>query len=104
MIQTNTKQANLSVSSSTEMGTSDYQPGGACNCIKGRWTGRIKESVTDPSGLGRWAGHILYGKKDNNIVIITAYRPVKDSGFQTSYQQQWQILRHRNTANPDVRI
>jgi hypothetical protein len=63
MIQINTKQANLSVRSSTEMGISDYQSGGVCNCITGRWTGRIKESVTDPSGLGRWAGHILYGKK-----------------------------------------
>jgi hypothetical protein len=57
------KHANLITSSSIENGATDYQPGGVANCVTGNWTGRIIETVQDPSGLGRWAGHILNGKK-----------------------------------------
>jgi hypothetical protein len=66
-------QARLATSSSLDTGPTDYQPGGVCNCVTGSWTGRIIETTCDPSGLGRWAGHILIGRKAHNIVIITAY-------------------------------
>jgi hypothetical protein len=102
-IQKINKQANLSVCSSTEVGSSDYQPGGVASCITGKWTGRITETINDPSGLGRWAGHIIHGGKDNNIVVITAYRPTKSLGFQTNYQQQWRMLRNNNDPKPDPR-
>jgi hypothetical protein len=65
------KQANLAVSSSNAAGHTDYQPGGVATCINSKWTGRILEQINDSSGLGRWAGHILNGKENNNIVVIT---------------------------------
>jgi hypothetical protein len=98
-----TKQAHLAVASSIEVGTSEYQPGGVCSCVTSRWTGCIKETINDPSGLGRWAGHILYGKQNKNIVLITAYRPVKAAGCQTTYQQQCRIIRNTNSPDPDPR-
>jgi hypothetical protein len=41
IIQTELKQANLLVSRSNDIGTSDYQPGGIASCITGKYTGRI---------------------------------------------------------------
>jgi hypothetical protein len=103
IIKAQTNQANLSVSSSNEAGTSNYQPGGVASCVTGKWTGRVIKSFTDTSGLGRWSGHILIGKQQKHIVILTAYRPTKSKGFNTNYQQQWRILRNRGVENPDPR-
>jgi hypothetical protein len=53
------KQANLSVANSNEVGTTEYQPGDVATCVVGKYNGRIIEQIIDPTGLGRWAGHIL---------------------------------------------
>jgi hypothetical protein len=60
-------------------------------------------TIYDQIGLGRWAGHILIGKNSRHIVIITAYRPVSSSGFNTTFQQQWRLLRNRSIDHPDPR-
>jgi hypothetical protein len=103
IVKTQTNQANLSVSCSNEAGATDYQPGGVASCVTGRWAGRVIENFTDTSGLGRWSGHILIGKQQQHIVILTAYRPTKSQGFNTNYQQQWRILRNKGIKNPDPR-
>jgi hypothetical protein len=96
------QQANLAVSNSQDIGNTDYQPGGVANCINNKWTGRVIEQIHDPSGLGRWTGHILNGKSQQNIIIVTAYRPIKATGFQTTFQQQWRLLRRQsNDLNND---
>jgi hypothetical protein len=100
MLQKTTRQANLSVSSSTECGTSDYQPGGVASCITGKWTGRIIEAITDTTNMGRWSGHILLGKQQQHAVIISAYQSTKSQGYNTTYQQQWRIIRNRDQNNP----
>jgi hypothetical protein len=103
ILKQNVQQSHISASSSTEVGCEEYQPGGVASCITGKWTGNIIETISDKSGLGRWAGHIIAGKNNKNIVIITAYRPVKATGFLTTYQQQWRILRQQNDPNPTPR-
>jgi hypothetical protein len=103
LIKQRTHQANLVTSSSQETGTSIYQPGGVSTCIMGNWTGRIVDTVQDLSGLGRWAGHILIGNNTCHIVVITAYRPVISTGFNTVYQQQWRLMRNQNIDKPDPR-
>jgi hypothetical protein len=103
IIQTHLKQANMSVAGSSEGSITNYQPGGVTNCIAGKYTGRIIEHIHDESGLGRWAGHVLLGTNNKNIVILTAYRPTKSDGFNTTYQQQWRILRTQHHPNPDPR-
>jgi hypothetical protein len=97
------QQAQLSVASSNDTGTSNYQPGGVASCITGKLTGRIIEQINDTSGLGRWAGHILIGKHNKHIAVITAYRPTKSTGHNTNYQQQWRILRNRDNNDPEPR-
>jgi hypothetical protein len=80
------KHANLTVTSSNEVGSTNYQPGGVASCVTGNWTGCIVKSITDSSELGRWAGHRILGKNNRNIPILTAYRSVKANGLHTSYQ------------------
>jgi hypothetical protein len=97
------QQACLTTGNSLEVGTTKYQPGGTASRILGKWTGRILSTLTDTSGLGRWTGHLLIGKNNFQIAILTAYRPVLNNGYNTSYQQQWRILRNENTHDPDPR-
>jgi hypothetical protein len=97
------KQANLCTSSCIAASMSQYQPGGVANCITGKWTGRIMDYIKDQSGMARWTGHILMGKNQQNIAVITAYRPTKAMGSQTTYQQQWRIIRNQYEGNPDPR-
>jgi hypothetical protein len=98
-----TKQAHISTSCSLDTGPTDYQPGGVCTGVLGKCTGRIVETFTDPSGLGRWAGHLLIGSGTSSIAVITAYRPIRSQGIGTTYQQQWRLLRHAEKENPEPR-
>jgi hypothetical protein len=102
-IKATRKQANLSISTCIEPGATDYQPGGTCTCITGKYTGRIIEQITDKSGLGRWPGHLLIGHRHQHIAILTAYLPTKSDGFNTAYQQQWRHLRMKGITSPDTR-
>jgi hypothetical protein len=97
------KQANMATCSSTEVGCGEYLPGGIASCVVGNLTGHIIATIKDTSGLGRWAGHIIAGKNNKHLVIITAYRPVKAPGFLTTYQQQWRLLRQQDDPNPNPR-
>jgi hypothetical protein len=103
LLQNQLQQANMTVASSSEIGATDYQPGGTTTCITGKYTGRIIEQIHDNSGLGRWSGHILLGRANKHIVIITAYRPTKSDGYNTAYQQQWRLMRQRGHINPEPR-
>jgi hypothetical protein len=97
------QQTQMAVSSSDKVGYSDYQPGETTTCINGRWTGRLVHQLKDESGLGRWSGYTIIGNKSCHIAILTAYRPCKATGFNTSYQQQWRLLRNQDHPNPDPR-
>lgn len=51
----------------------------------------MKESGTDPSGLGRWSWVRFRGCHNVSLTVITAYRPCKPTraaGVNTTYVQQ----------------
>jgi hypothetical protein len=96
----------LCATSSIEIPKEDYLPGGSACLVLNKWTGRIIEQIKDKSGLGRWAGYRLRGKKNKEIIILSAYRPTKsnNAGDSTCYSQQWRILRETsNNNNPEPR-
>ncbi len=55
--------------------TDKFQAGGNLTIVQGQWTTTVdSREITDPTGLGRWSGFTLTGKKDQAITIITGYR------------------------------
>lgn len=96
-------QTHIATSSSIDAGLSDYQPGGTATGIFGKWTGRIITTTNDKSGMGRWSGFILNTKNNMKLIILTVYIPTKTEGNNTTYQQQWRILRNKFGGDPDPR-
>ena len=81
---------------------SQLQRGGTLQIITDRWVSRIQSKGINPYGLGRWSYTTLKGKGSKTIVLITAYRPCKDSldgaGDKTVYMQHFRtLLAHANT-------
>jgi hypothetical protein len=85
--------------------TFSYLPGGNLLTINGQSTGRIQESGSDP--LGRFCWYSLRGRRDEGVLIITAYRVCHEAhhnpGAFTAYQQQCTGLRKSGVVNPNPR-
>jgi hypothetical protein len=97
------KNTLLATSSSTNHGSSDFQPGGTLTTVNGKWTGRSTAQISDSSGMGRWSGYSLQKSDSTAVHIITAYRPVKstESDSHTFFQQNWNIMRNQGNQKPD---
>jgi hypothetical protein len=97
------KHANMSVSSSTEMFDTPYQPGGTATIVGGAWAGRA--TTANDSELGRWSEVRLEGKANKVVRIITAYGVIErnTSGEKTVYAQQRKILERQGALNPEPR-
>jgi hypothetical protein len=57
-----------------------------------KWQARVTEKGTDESGLGRWS-YTIMSSNSQKLAIITAYKPCKTSGPNTTWTQQWMLLR-----------
>jgi hypothetical protein len=83
-----------------------YKPGGTCIGINGKWTTRMTESGTDPSGHGRWSYVILSGRA-LDVMFVSAYWVCQKAGSKvgplTSYAQQWTMSRLAGNRSPDPR-
>jgi hypothetical protein len=82
-----------------------YKPGGTVTITTGKYVGRIeKDEFNDP--LGNFSTVTLKGRNGTALTIVTAYRVVQSSGTQsgsqTAYQQQCNLLRSEE-SNPDPR-
>jgi hypothetical protein len=77
----------------------NYKPGGTISTIVEKWQARVTEHGSDPSGLGRWSYMIMSSNK-KKIAIITAYKPCKTTGPNTTWSQQWILLREKS-ENPE---
>ena len=97
----------LSTSTSSIRFDHVYKPGGVASLITNEWTGRIIRCETDNSGLGRWTSTLLNGKRHRKVAVISAYQVCKTSihscGINTSYAQQWHLLRSQGDDIPDPR-
>jgi hypothetical protein len=85
--------------------TFTYLPGGNLLTINGHTTGRICERGSD--SLGRFCWTTLRGRRDEGILVITAYRVCHEAhhnpGPFTAYQQQYTGLLQTGLANPNPR-
>ncbi len=85
--------------------TFTHLPGGNLLTINGPTTGRIQNSGSDP--LGRFCWTTLRGRRDEGVLIITAYRVCHEAshnpGVFTAYQQQYTGLRKAGHSNPNPR-
>ena len=82
-----------------------YQPGGNLLSINGHTTGRISGSGSDP--WGRFCWYSLRGRRDEGVIVITAYRVCQEKhnnpGPLTAFQQQYTALRRNGVTNPNPR-
>jgi hypothetical protein len=83
----------------------DYLPGGSACMLLHQWVGRSIEKIDDESGMGRWTGFKLRGKRNKTIIVVSAYRPTRssDPGDNTCFSQQWRIMRDNEEKQPDPR-
>jgi hypothetical protein len=80
----------------------DGTPGGTATILVNQIVNRKINTITDPSGLGRWSG-ATFALPSYNLNIITCYRPNQDNKINsnTTYQQQIRILRQQGNNNPN---
>jgi hypothetical protein len=78
---------------------SSYKPGGTSMTIVGKWHARVTEKGNDASGLGRWS-YLIINSNKKKLAVITAYKPCKAQGPNTSWTQQWLLLREKQ-KDPD---
>ena len=78
----------------TDCHSKKFQPGGTLQITNGRTTNRIIDSGIDTRKLGRWSWQRFRGKANKTVTVITAYRPCKSIGVNTTYTQQ---LRYFNS-------
>jgi hypothetical protein len=82
-----------------------YQPGGNLFSITGDCVTRTTQTGNDKMGRFSWA--TMRGKRDEGILIISAYRVCQDAnsraGAFTAYQQQYTMLREAGNARPKPR-
>ena len=93
------------VMSNTSAKTEGYLPGGTAMISQGKFSGRVIKRGMDQLGSFTWMA--IRGKKDNGIIIITAYRVCQRVGAKlgpkTAYTQQCIKLREEGHINPDPR-
>jgi len=101
-----TQQTKIAVSNSTEITTSNFQPGGTCTTLLGPWVRAARISGNDPTNMGRWSYIELEGKEARRIVIVTGYRSCSQQtrlGSSTFHDQQYRIMLHNGNLTPDPR-
>jgi hypothetical protein len=65
----------------------EYKPGGTMTSVVDKWQARVTEKGTDESGLGRWS-YTIMSSNSQTLAIITAYKPCKTPGPNTSKVQK----------------
>ncbi len=99
------QSSRTSYSSAPPTTQSRYQPGGNLLTITGHTTGRIESTGSDP--WGRFCWYRLRGRRDEGVVIITAYRVCHNIGDNpgpyTAFQQQYTLMRQAGIAIPNPR-
>ena len=99
------RQSRTIYSSAAAPRNTRYQPGGNLLTINGHTTGRISARGSDD--LGRFCWFALRGRRDEGVLVISAYRVCHEAhdapGPFTAYQQQYTALRARGVAAPNPR-
>ena len=74
-----------------------YQPGGTALISLHSTTHRVRSSLSDPTGLGRWTSTLYTGKRNIQLRIIQVYCPPQPSALShnSSYTQQHRYFLHK---------
>lgn len=85
-----------------------FQAGGCLLMIQGKWaTSVTQDTITDPTGLGRWAGATILGRNHRAISIISGYRTCKGSiqsaGLGTTFHREYEYHRNNGVRSPNPR-
>ena len=99
------RQSQTVYSSAATSRASRYQPGGNLLTINGQTTGRISARGSDE--LGRFCWYTLRGRRDEGVLVISAYRVCHEAhdspGPFTAFQQQYTALRAKGVSVPNPR-
>jgi len=68
------RQAKIATSNSSKVTPSNYQLGGTCTAVIGRWTSHVRMAAQDHHGMGRWSSIKFEGRNARRIVVVTGYR------------------------------
>lgn len=97
------KSSRTIYSSSPPITNATYQPGGNLLTITGHTTGRITDSGSD--AWGRFCWYCLRRRRDEGVIIITAYRVCQrkhtSTGPLTAHRQQYILMRQDGVTDPD---
>jgi hypothetical protein len=85
-----------------------YQAGGSLQVVKGRLTTTaLGNSISDPSGLGRWCGITLVGRRAQKFSIITAYRTcdgsISASPLGSTFHREYMFFKDQGETKPQPR-
>ena len=85
-----------------------YQAGGNVQVAQGRLaTAAAGNSIQDPSGLGRWCGFTLEGKKAQHLSVITAYRvcetAISTSTLGSAFHREYHYYQEQGEVRPQPR-
>ena len=104
IFKTNDIGTKIQMSTSPELFTTRYKPGGTLTGLDSKLVGRVHSQGADT--IGRWSWITLQGAKQRKITIITAYRVCAgnlNSSDGTVWKQEWRALTSPTNASPDPR-
>ena len=85
-----------------------HQDGGNLTLVKGPMAARVHgDDIQDPSGLGRWSGFTLLGKRNQRLTVITSYRVCHGSPSSaplgSSFLREYEYLQTQKHTKPNPR-
>ena len=85
-----------------------YQAGGNLQVVQGRLATTVSGSpITDPTGLGRWSGITLEGRRSQKLSVITAYRTcdgsISTAPHGSTFHREYTYYKDQGEASPQPR-
>ena len=87
---------------------STFQAGGNVTVASGKTSSCSEgDTLSDPTGLGRWSGLTFKGKGDTKVSIITAYRScsgsIASSSLGSTYAREYEFFQRKGIKSPNPR-
>ena len=85
-----------------------FQAGGTAQVVQGNITTSIHgKPIEDPSGLGRWCGVSLMGKREQKFSVVTGYRSctgsIHTAPLGSTFHREYMYFREKGEQQPNPR-
>ncbi|KAI2511189.1 hypothetical protein MHU86_3154 [Fragilaria crotonensis] len=85
-----------------------FQAGGTVQVVQGNITTSVHgKAITDPSGLGRWIGFSLMGKREQKFSVVTCYRScpgsIHTAALGSTFHREYAHFRNEGDVRPNPR-